>query len=131
MAKKQIHEKANHAEENGRGWYKEILRMNADFKKAEESDNEEERERVTTEIEESPLEVAVDKGERFDGTRHYMILLSTGGPALRIEGELDEYDEPMHAYLQYQDWGTPWTRVPDVNEDELLDFSRHFYFAQE
>ena len=38
----------------------------------------------------------------------FMILLCTGGPAVRIIGEL-EGDQPMSAKLQSQDWFTPWT----------------------
>lgn len=43
----------------------------------------------------------------------FMILLTTGGPAVRILGELRD-GEPYRAWLQVQDWGTPWT---DYYED--------------
>jgi hypothetical protein len=39
----------------------------------------------------------------------FYILLCTGGPAVRIKGELDEHGQPSRAWLEYQDWGTPWT----------------------
>src|ERR1700689_4184362 len=37
----------------------------------------------------------------------YKITLTTGGPALRIIGELSEWAEPITARLEWQDWGTP------------------------
>ena len=41
----------------------------------------------------------------------FQILISTGGPALRIIGDLTEYGEPDadNARMEVQDWGTPWT----------------------
>ena len=59
----------------------------------------------------------------------YEILLSTGGPAIRIHGGLNQYCEPETAELQAQDWGTQWTRVPDTAEPTLLVYARQFYFG--
>jgi hypothetical protein len=44
----------------------------------------------------------------------FMILLCTGGPAVRIRGELDRYSEPEKPRIEYQDWFTPWQTLPDV-----------------
>jgi hypothetical protein len=66
----------------------------------------------------------------------YRILLSWGGPAVQIRGELDEHGEPTTGRLQCQDWGMPWTDVRwgdlgDTNaEDILLTFARCFYFGE-
>ncbi len=62
--------------------------------------------------------------------RQYEILLCTGGPAVRIIGELDEYLEPETAVLQYQDWGTFWQDYSlSLSQQELLlDFAHHHYF---
>jgi len=62
-----------------------------------------------------------------------MILLSTGGPAARIIGRLNDYNEPETATLQYQDWGTPWTTYPTTAENEytLLQFAAFFYYGEE
>ena len=38
----------------------------------------------------------------------FCILLCTGGPAVRIVGDLDR-GEPSRPRLEYQDWGAPWT----------------------
>lgn len=62
----------------------------------------------------------------------FQILLCTGGPAVRIMGELDQYGEPRRAWLEYQDWGTPWTeRVNQPGDhDPLLTYARCFYFGE-
>ena len=49
-------------------------------------------------------------GEDTEDTE-YAILLCTGGPAVRITGELDG-GVPATASLEYQDWFTPWTDAP-------------------
>ena len=51
----------------------------------------------------------------------YIILLSTGGPAVRIVGELDTYGEPRSARLEAQDWFLPWTEYP-CDEDVLMSY---------
>ena len=60
----------------------------------------------------------------------FKILLSTGGPALRVIGELDDYG-PVNPKLQFQDWGTPWTDF-EITEDQqkaLNWFCNCFYFG--
>ena len=59
----------------------------------------------------------------------FVILLSTGGPASRIRGELSN-GEPHRAWLEVQDWGTPWTRYFDIEQDTLLAYARCFYFGE-
>jgi hypothetical protein len=87
-------------------------------------------------IEESPLSVEVRGGWRYpgaldDGPEEYCILLSTGGPALRIVGDLSIHAEPTSARLEYQDWGTPWTERITTGEDRdaLMRFVSVFYFG--
>lgn len=60
----------------------------------------------------------------------YCILLSTGGPAVRIVGELNKWSEPVSATLQVQDWGTPWTDCREADEDTLLTYAQCFYFGE-
>lgn len=60
----------------------------------------------------------------------FMILLSTGGPATRIMGELDEYGEPRRAWLEVQDWFQPWTQFIGADQDVLLAYARCFYFGE-
>lgn len=52
----------------------------------------------------------------------FEILLSTGGPAVRIVGDIDSGGEPSDARLEYQDWGTPWTEyLPAREYGDTLD----------
>ena len=60
----------------------------------------------------------------------YCILLSTGGPASRIIGDLDQWKQPTSATLQVQDWGTPWTDYREADEDTLLQYADCFYFGE-
>lgn len=67
----------------------------------------------------------------------FLILLSTGGPALRIVGNLGNYCQPDGDFtMQHQDWGTPWTDYePEAakNSDwtDALDwFVNCFYFGE-
>ena len=60
----------------------------------------------------------------------YQILISTGGPATRIIGELSGYGEPTTATLQAQDWFMPWTDVAGCDEDILLTYTQQFWFGE-
>ena len=86
-------------------------------------------------IQESPLSVEVRSDWRNPGDDHgdpseFKILLSTGGPALRIMGELDEHNQPSRAWLEYQDWGTAWTQYFKAEQSTLLAFASCFYFGE-
>lgn len=60
----------------------------------------------------------------------FRILLCTGGPAVHIMGELDEHAEPHHAWMEYQDWGTPWTEYYETGiRDLLVSFAQQFYYG--
>lgn len=96
----------------------------------DEVDEEQARER----IQEHPLCVQVrgdwhDVGADDDGAAEYEILLSTGGPATRIIGELNEHHEPTSARLQAQDWFTQWTEYMQADREILLTYVRCFYFG--
>lgn len=86
-------------------------------------------------IEEDPLSVQVRSGWADPGEplrpAEYEILLTTGGPGARIVGDLGQYGEPASAYVEGQDWGTPWIRIPTSQDDEeiLLTYARCFYFG--
>lgn len=62
----------------------------------------------------------------------YLILLATGGPAVRIIGALGQRKEPVTARLEVQDWFKPWTeyRSGDDDHDEILGaYVACFYFG--
>jgi hypothetical protein len=93
----------------------------------------ESREDAEQRISDDPLSVEVRSswvtpGEEMTPTE-FCILLGTGGPATRIRGELDEHGEPDRAWLEAQDWGTPWTQYQGGDQDALLIYSRQFCFA--
>lgn len=92
---------------------------------------EEARERITDDA--LSLEVRSEWHSPGDDSEptEFQILLCTGGPAVRIMGELAQ-GEPSRAWLEYQDWGTPWTeRVnQDGDHDALLSYARCFYFGE-
>ena len=105
----------------------------------------ESREDAEQRIHEDPLSIEVrsgwyapgegNDGEHFgNGVKpeEFCILLSTGGPATRIIGELNEHCEPTRARLQVQDWFTQWTDYTGdaVSQDDLLTYCRCFYFGE-
>lgn len=115
----------------------------------EAGDDDDKRECARCDIMEYPLEVTVRSGWRAPGAdrdakpEEFCILLSTGGPASRIIGTLNEHGEPETARLEVQDWGTPWEDVSrDVFASELsfvdrvkieptlLAYAREFYFGE-
>jgi hypothetical protein len=87
-------------------------------------------------IHNDPLDVQVrgewhNPDETHTTPSEFMILLCTGGPAVRIMGELNDYCEPTRAWIEYQDWGTPWTEAPGIiSQDVLLQYCQQFYFGE-
>ena len=86
-------------------------------------------------IQEDPLSVEVRSGWYTPGDEpqapeEFQILLCTGGPAVRIRGELDENCRPDRAWLEYQDWGTSRSDHYVLGGQEtLLTYCREFYFG--
>jgi hypothetical protein len=125
------HDKLAHARENAKGWLRSIEEMLSVVRAAAGGDYEEAQQA----IHESVLSVLIREGwhelgkSPENGPEEYEILLSTGGPALRIWGKLNTYCEPETAEMQMQDWYTPWTRC-HAPEAILLEFARQFYFGE-
>ena len=92
-------------------------------------DQDEARER----IEEDALSVEVRSDWVTPGEEmtpgEFCILLSTGGPAVRIRGELDGLGQPLRAWLEVQDWFKPWTDYVPADQDTLLTYARCFHFG--
>ena len=90
--------------------------------------------KVMSAILEDPLEVLVRSEWHGMGDSYppmqYCILLCTGGPAVRIIGDLSlEHRTPESCTLQYQDWFTEWMDYPlSKNEIELvLTYVQQFF----
>lgn len=122
----------NRAEQQAALQYEDILSMLAALEAAagDCADEEEARQR----IQEDPFSVEVrsdwtNPGEPLEPSE-FMILLCTGGPAVRIVGELNR-GEPCRAWLEYQDWETPWTRYFGADSDTLCQYASQFYFEEQ
>ena len=147
-------DKNDHGQENARGWLGSIREMVAALQATEDGEQAtidgieyDDADEVRERIEESVLSVSVRSGWYAPGDQEaakpveYEILLTTGGPALRITGELDAYGQPNNARLEYQNWGIPWTRFniyaecdEDIKacsaaESDILTFAQCFYFG--
>ena len=129
-------DKYEHAEANAKAWFEELR----DHYRAylENPEYDEERDRL---LDEMPLSVECRASWHTVGDKtgdtEYRILLTTGGPALQVWGELNGYGEPENAVLQMQDWGVPWREVwpcevaeMDKARDALLWFASRHYFGE-
>lgn len=106
----------------------------ADLEKAagEYDSQDEARER----IQDDALDINVRSGWVSLGDEmtpdEFTILLCTGGPAVRIRGELDDNREPHRCWLEYQDWGTPWIEYhgDNLDTDALLKYAGVFFYGE-
>ncbi len=128
----------DHGLANGRGWLANIMEMVERYTEASDNGLQSLMEAAEEEIMQSPLSVEVRCGWKVPGGEQeppveYRILLTTGGPALQLVGELSEYGEPETAKLQHQDWFKPWTDMHGLTQQEdaaLLTFAQRFYFGE-
>ena len=124
-----------HAMKQGTAQWEAIKELIERYEEATENKQDDEADRIREEIESDPLEVLIRSAWHQPGCEEladeFYILLCTGGPAVRIIGELDEHLEPYKARIEVQDWFTPWTEHhPDgFNEETLLEYCRCFYFG--
>lgn len=98
------------------------------------------QEAVIQYAQEIPLTVLVRSGWYVPGTpeqqpEEFEILLSTGGPACRIIGELDRgsvaWQSGCRPVMQHQDWFKPWTEISyDIDTNALLWFCEQFYYGE-
>ena len=130
--------KENHALENA---IATIETMVEDFKKdqqLQESNDYNQQDELRESVLNSALSIQFRSGwysSLYDRVRigqpaEFKILLSWGGPALRVIGELNDYG-PVNPKLQYQDWGTSWTdyEITEDQEEALNWFCNCFYLG--
>ena len=122
----------NHAAANAAAWCETIIDQLARLKAACQ-DSDTAYETVREEIQEAPLSLAVrshwaDLGEPLKPAQ-FCILLSTGGPGLRIIGELGRFNCPESARMEYQDWGTPWTEYTAIGSGVLDAWAAQFWWG--
>ena len=135
--------KENHALNNAIGHLKsmvenfeEISYLNSLNPTTEEQENR--IEEITQEVLNSALSLEFRSGwysSLYDRVRigepeEFKILLTWGGPALRVIGEIEE-NYAVNPKLQFQDWGTPWTdlEITEDQQDALNWFCNCFYFG--
>ena len=124
-------EKDERAKNQARTQFDSIKEM---IQTLENEDSERDEARIA--IEEDPLSIQIRSGWRSIGEKlepeEFEILLCTGGPAVRIIGELDEHGQPYSPKLQYQDWFTQWEDYPLESEEEeiLSSYCNVFYFGE-
>lgn len=106
----------------------ELAELTAEAGEAESREDAEQR------IQEDPLSLEVRSGWVSLGdpmeAEEFNILLCTGGPAVRIRGELDQYKQPRRAWLEVQDWFTPWTQYFGAEQAVLLTYASQFFFGE-
>jgi len=135
--------KTNHALNNALGHLKEMVENYEIGSYIEQSnvttnEDEEKLEEIRQSILDSALSVQFRNGWYSDlyhlkGVTEpieFKILLSWGGPALRVIGEIEE-NFAVNPKLQYQDWGTPWTdlNITEEQQKALNWFCNCFYFG--
>ena len=131
----------SNAESNARAWLSEMVEHHAAWMQGTTSGATDGGEDHDTWAIESALSVETrgawrSLGAPDDGPAEYVITLTTGGPALRIRGGLNQYGEPgdttERLALQWQDWGTPWTDCPltETERDAVAWFASRFYFGE-
>ena len=107
--------KENHALTNCMNQLESIKEDYRNYKEAESNDDYEAQDEIRESVLNSALSVEFRSGwysspESIADLKpeEFKILLSWGGPACRIIGNLDQYSQPTDIEIQYQDWGTPW-----------------------
>ena len=122
------------AERQAQAQLESIVAMVAAFRMA---GHDGEREAAEATIRDDALSIEV-RGDwhpldtEYAEASEFKIELCTGGPAVRIVGELDRYCEPENPRVEHQDWFTPWRMLDGITEeqdDALLEYCRQFYFG--
>ena len=139
LTPRQAEEKDNHAQEQAKAQLESIVEMMKAWDTAIKEEDNDKQDAAQQAIQEDPLCIEVrggwhtpDNPEQGGEAEEYKILLCTGGPAVQIMGELDQYNKPRTATLQYQDWFLPWTNYTCTSKERetLLAYANQFYFGE-
>ena len=138
--------KENHALTNCMNQLESIKEDYRNYKEAESNDDYEAQDEIRESISNSALSVEFRSGWTSNPEEmkpeEFKILLSWGGPACQIIGNLDQYKQPTDIEIQYQDWFTPWESLQlnphyaglnvNITDDiEALEwFCSCFYFGE-
>lgn len=123
----------DHAISNAADWLETIRDQLQRLKDACQSKEQSAYETIREEILESPLAVDVRSGWHSVGAQaepeEFQILLTTGGPALRIVGDLGQFNCPERSRMEWQDWGTSWTEYGPADSATLDAWVAQFWFG--
>jgi len=116
----------------------DIVRLVRIYGKTQERSDWTRGEMITEAIEEMPLSVEVRTAweapwQEDVKPAFFRLLLSTGGPAVQIVGDLDEFSQPESARIEGQDWFQPWEAI-NLSADEttaLVSFASFFCFGEQ
>tara|TARA_B100000287_G_scaffold85292_1_gene77873 strand:+ start:378 stop:818 length:441 start_codon:yes stop_codon:yes gene_type:complete len=141
--------KENHALTNCMNQLESIKENYRNYKEAESNDDYKAQDEIRESVLNSALSVEFRGGwysspESIADLKpeEFKILLSWGGPACRVIGDLDQYNQPTDIEIQYQDWGTSWENLQlnphyaglnvNITDDiEALEwFCSCFYFGE-
>ena len=138
--------KENHALTNCMNQLESIKEDYRNYKEAESNDDYEAQDEIRESVSNSALSVEFRSGWTSNPEEmkpeEFKILLSWGGPACQIIGNLDQYKQPTDIEIQYQDWFTPWESLQlnphyaglnvNITDDiEALEwFCSCFYFGE-
>jgi hypothetical protein len=115
------------------GWMKEFPEEFAELAELESAAGDcESREEAEQRITEGPLSLEFRSGwvTNHDEMEpeEFCLLLSTGGPAVRIVGEIRD-GQAHNPRLEVQDWFTPWTEFRGYSQATLETYCNCFYFG--
>lgn len=121
--------------DNAKAWFEELREL---YRENGDSIFDDE---IRDKLDAMPLSIEVREPWHSPGEKttpsEFNILLTTGGPALRVWGDLSEHGEPENAQLQMQDWGIPWREVWPCEASEMDEaraviqwFAQQFYFGE-
>ena len=80
--------------------------MRAGLEDAHENGDYDEVRNIEEQILQDPLDIDIHPRYSECGGVGFMMLISTGGPALRITGEVNQFHEGESPRLEVQDWFT-------------------------
>jgi len=127
--------RTDHAKEQAKVQIEHICEMMEALKVAQEKGkatyegDELDEDTMRERIEENALSIQVRSGWQAPGEAltpvEFEILLCTGGPAVRIIGDMGS-----DIRVEYQDWGTLWTEYWNITQeqnDAILDYCHMHY----
>ncbi|MCP3966808.1 MAG: hypothetical protein GY718_10725 [Lentisphaerae bacterium] len=133
----QLENKTKLGKDQAKAQFESVEEMVTELMAAGETEDYRRQEEAEETIRNDALSVEIRTGWYCVGSEdnepaEYAILLCTGGPAVRIRGELGHHGGPESARIEHQDWFTPWTEYALTEDQEgiLLTYANQFYYGE-